>query len=111
MSALGHKQTKRHHGAMSALPPKADIASSSLSGSQSVLPSNRSRPAASVCLGEVLEDVDPQRCAYIAAGMAWLDVSHLRIEWRQRPARSVSSTTPRAHASSMQPVLDNRHVA
>ena len=25
MSALGHKQTKRHHGAMSALPPKADI--------------------------------------------------------------------------------------
>src|SRR5262245_18624451 len=51
-----------------------------------------------------------QRCAYIAAGMAWLDVSHLRIEWRQRPARSVSSTTPRAHASSMQPVLDNRHV-
>src|SRR5262249_54542393 len=51
-----------------------------------------------------------QRCAYIAAGMAWLDVSHLRIEWRQRPARSVSSTTPREHASSMQPVLDNSHV-
>jgi len=25
MSALGHKQTKRHQGAMSALPPKADI--------------------------------------------------------------------------------------
>jgi len=25
MSALGHKQTKRHHWAMSALPPKADI--------------------------------------------------------------------------------------
>src|SRR5262245_8100749 len=25
MSALGHKQTKRHYGAMSALPPKADI--------------------------------------------------------------------------------------
>src|SRR5262245_52885483 len=24
MSASGHKQTKRHHGAMSALPPKAD---------------------------------------------------------------------------------------
>src|SRR5262245_22167416 len=24
-SALGHKQTKRHYGAMSALPPKADI--------------------------------------------------------------------------------------
>src|SRR5215472_11048742 len=23
-SALGHKQTKRHYGAMSALPPKAD---------------------------------------------------------------------------------------
>jgi len=25
LSALGHKRTKRHHGAMSALPPKADI--------------------------------------------------------------------------------------
>ena len=25
MSALGQKQTPRHHGAMSALPPKADI--------------------------------------------------------------------------------------
>ena len=25
MSALGHKRTKRHVGAMSALPPKADI--------------------------------------------------------------------------------------
>jgi hypothetical protein len=24
MSALGHKRTKRHHGAMSALTPKAD---------------------------------------------------------------------------------------
>src|SRR5262245_23261433 len=51
-----------------------------------------------------------QRCAYIAAGMAWLDVSHLRIEWRQRPAHSVSSTTPRAHARSVPPVLGNRHV-
>src|SRR5262249_39730058 len=30
LSALGQKQTPRHHGAMSALPPKADIRSARL---------------------------------------------------------------------------------
>jgi|SRR6516162_4543251 len=42
--------------------------------------------------------------------MAWLDVSHLRIEWRQRPARSARSTTPRARAQHAASNLNNRDV-
>src|SRR6516164_4946655 len=42
--------------------------------------------------------------------MAWLDVSHLRIEWRQRSARLARSTTPRARAQHAAGNLDNRHV-
>src|SRR5262249_62194749 len=30
MTAMGRKQTQRHHGAMSALPPKADTATSTI---------------------------------------------------------------------------------
>src|SRR5215469_9685256 len=41
--------------------------------------------------------------------MAWLDVSHLRIEWRQRPARSARVDNPTSTCAASGN-LDNRHV-
>ena len=56
-----------------------------------------------------LEDTTRQRCVYIAPGIAWLDVSHLRIEWRQSPARSATfsreSPTKTRAAWSCEPVM------
>ena len=56
-----------------------------------------------------LEDTTRQRCVYIAPGIAWLDVSHLRIEWRQSPARSATfsreSPTKTRAAWSCEPVI------
>src|SRR5262249_4321889 len=44
-----------------------------------------------------LEDIHDaaQVAVHRPPGMAWLLVSHLRIEWRQRPARSARSSRER----------------
>src|SRR5215469_3789072 len=62
------------------------------------------------CLHPSSTSTTRQRCEYIAPGMAWLDVSLLRIEWRQRTARSARSTTPRARAQHAASNLNNRDV-
>jgi hypothetical protein len=65
----------------------------------------RETPLSTVNLAPWLSStsITRQRCVYIAPRMASLDVSHLRIEWRQRPERSAtSSREPDQNAGGME---------
>ena len=62
MSALGQKQTLRHRSTMSALPPKADIASLP----RSILPHLSGRPRLAPELSALIETVLKMRLIVLA---------------------------------------------